>query len=498
MLILISVFVLIITDVICEDVNVTPDITQNAVEIPLDKGVMVLGEDTFQRVIDDNPLVLVDFYAPWCKHCQKLELEFATAAWMLSETKSEAPKAKFAKVDAIAHAELAKHFDITRYPTLIFFKNGIVKPFTGGSNSDSIYQWVRKKSEDPTKLIETKEDFNELVTKPDVAVLGFFKDLQSPEALAFTEAADDNMVIPFGITSTTELFQLFRVVDDSGVIILKKFDEGMNRLEGDISSETVTTFVDSNSQPLVMEFKTETSKKIFQGFQVSPNLLLFMSSKTEKFEEVLQTVKSVAKDFRGDIKFVSIDTDVEDNLRIMEFLGLAKKDIPTFRLTSHEDDLIKYKPASEELIESNIRTFIKDFKAGKLKPHLNRQELPADWDENPVKVLVASNFDEVISDTTKNVFVEFYAPWCGHCKRIAPVWEELGDKFKDVENVLIAKMDMTSNQLETLKVKGFPTFKLYRAGDNEEVDYTGPRNIQGLVEFLTQAVEVKEEPKDEL
>ena len=65
MLILISVFVLIITDVICEDVNVTPDITQNAVEIPLDKGVMVLGEDTFQRVIDDNPLVLVDFYAPW-------------------------------------------------------------------------------------------------------------------------------------------------------------------------------------------------------------------------------------------------------------------------------------------------------------------------------------------------------------------------------------------------------------------------------------------------
>lgn len=482
-----SIIVILIANVAGDEVSVN---------VPLDKGVMVLGDDTLQSVLDSNSLVLVDFYAPWCKHCQKLELEFATAAWMISEAKSEAQKAKFAKVDAIAHTDLAKQFNITRYPTLIFFKNGIAKPFTGGSNADSIYQWVKKKSEDPVKIIDTKEDMNELLTKPDVAVLGFFKDLESDEAQAYIEAADENMVVPFGITLRPEVFQLFRVVDESEVIILKKFDDGMNRMDGKITAEAITTFVDKNSQPFVMEFKPETSKKIFQGFQAFPTFLIFLSSNTGDSGENIEIVKKVAKENVGDIKFVSVDAGIEDNLKLMEFLGVTNKDLPTFRLTAHTDDLIKYKPASEEITEANISAFVMAFKTGELKPHLNTQELPEDWDAQPVKILVASNFDEVVSDNSKNVFVEFYAPWCGHCKQVAPVWDKLGEQFDDSEKVVIAKMDLTANQLETLQVKGFPTFKLFKAGDNAGVDYTGPRNLEAFADFLKENIDLN--GKDEL
>lgn len=42
-----------------------------------------------------------------------------------------------------------------------------------------------------------------------------------------------------------------------------------------------------------------------------------------------------------------------------------------------------------------------------------------------VKTIVGKSFDEIVRDPTKDVFVEFYAPWCGHCKKFTPVWEEL-------------------------------------------------------------------------
>jgi len=255
----------------------------------------------------------------------------------------------------------------------------------------------------------------------------------------------------------------------------------------------VTEFVTANSLPLVVDFNSDTAKQIFQG-KIKNHFLMFQSAADDKYEHNLHNARKVAKEVKGEMMFVTITTDEEEHKRVLDFFGITEEEVPTFRLSAG-DDMVKFKPENKELSEENIRAFVKSWKSGELKPHLKSEEVPEDWDANPVKVLVGKNFADVALDVEKDVFVEFYAPWCGHCKKLAPIWEELAEKFEDNDKIVIAKLDATGNEVENVKIRGFPTLKLFKAGDNTVVDYSGGRTLEDFVKFLSPKEETE---KDEL
>jgi protein disulfide-isomerase-like protein len=97
-------------------------------------------------------------------------------------------------------------------------------------------------------------------------------------------------------------------------------------------------------------------------------------------------------------------------------------------------------------------------------------------------LLDADNYDELTAG--KTVFLKFYAPWCGHCKKLAPAWKKLMDAFEDHETALVAHVDCTAGGkplCDNNGVRGFPTLK-YGDPMNLE-DYEGKRDFEALETF---------------
>ena len=82
------------------------------------------------------------------------------------------------------------------------------------------------------------------------------------------------------------------------------------------------------------------------------------------------------------------------------------------------------------------------------------------------------------------MFVKYYAPWCGHCKALAPTWDELAISVKNVDDLIIAKFDADANKLSGLQISGYPTIKFYPKENKNGIDYNGGRHLNDFEQWL--------------
>eukprot|EP00826_Nyctotherus_ovalis_P056388 TRINITY_DN759_c0_g1_i17.p1 TRINITY_DN759_c0_g1~~TRINITY_DN759_c0_g1_i17.p1 ORF type:complete len:202 (+),score=31.62 TRINITY_DN759_c0_g1_i17:114-719(+) len=115
-----------------------------------------------------------------------------------------------------------------------------------------------------------------------------------------------------------------------------------------------------------------------------------------------------------------------------------------------------------------------------------------------VFILTDANFDKTLA-LGKPVFVNFYAPWCGHCKRLAPAYADLGKSVKESgKEIIIAKIDATANTetKERYKIRGYPTLILLDGSDKSE--YSGNRSVDDMLSFLEKNIKVREKLKTKI
>ncbi|KAL8587058.1 hypothetical protein ACOMHN_023448 [Nucella lapillus] len=460
---------------------------------PDPEAVLVLTNENFTEIVEQEELMLVEFYAPWCGHCKSLAPKYEKAAKRLKNTPEPI---LLAKVDATAETELAKEHGVSGYPRLKVFRKGQPYEFRGEREENDIVEYMEKQRGDPAKPVD-KATLKSFLRMDDISVLGFFlsdKDfLLSIYQDAVQDYRDD---YKFGYTTDQALFQQYSAKPGSILVLnaerfYTKYEPKWHTFQMTeyTSSIEITKFILEHQFPVVGAYEGDLQTRLEKQ---EPLCLVFYSvdwsfDHREATQLWRNKIAEIAKDFK-EVHF-AIAND-EDNQELMKDFGMEES---SEEMNIGIMDKKKKYPMEpmEEYDSDQIREFLTLFREAKLAAYMKSQPVPKKQ-KGPVKVVVYKSFDQVVRDKTKDVLIEMYAPWCGHCKKLEPTLRELAVKFKSAKNLIIAKMDATANDTPNdYEAGGFPTIYFAPVNrKNKPIKYEGGRELKDLISFLLEKVTV--------
>lgn len=366
------------------------------------------------------------------------------------------------------------------------FRNGQKTEYNGGRTENEIVNWILKKVGPPSNQV-TCDQLKDKVEAAKLAV-AYFGETDSSEYTAFLGAAQSGTVgekYQFFHLGDKECAQSFGASSWPALVAFRKFDEPKVAYSGEWTSDNIIAWLSASSVPTLITFSEDYIEPIFG--QRQPAIFLFRSS-GDSDSAFARVFAEAAAQHKGEIIFVVSGVSEGIQQRLGEFIGVDEAALPTVRILDPSNNMKKfsYPGRAQTISVASVAEFIKDFKEGKLTPFLKSEEIPESNNE-PVKVLVGKNFPSLVTQSDNDVFVEFYAPWCGHCKKLAPIWDELAEHYKDVTGLTIAKMDATANEVDGVEIRGYPTLKFYPKGaKSSPIDYDGGRDLEGFKTWLNE------------
>jgi len=344
---------------------------------------------------------------------------------------------------------------------------------------------MEKQSGPAAKPISSVAELKKFLDNADVSVIGVFPtDSEDKKAFASTS---ESLRGEFRFALVKDLDVAKELGLKEGVALFYPRDPKPQVFEGKISVSSLTTWIWPTSIPVVGDY-TKTTQGRYTRYGV-PVLKVFLDvdygSNLKRTNYYINRIKKVASDSKYDFKLVFAVVNKKDfSDQLQKFNIPANKEVGI----AIEDELktLKYVGPQDFSVES-LKKFADDFVEGKLTPYIKSEPVP-EKNDSPVKVVVGTTFNDIVLDKSKDVMIELYAPWCGHCKKLEPIYNELAEKVqKELPNVVIAKMDATANDAPhpEYQAKGFPTILFAPAGSKDKpVPYKGAREVPAMFDWI--------------
>jgi protein disulfide-isomerase A1 len=442
--------------------------------------VVVLNHDNFKEAVNKTEYTLVEFYAPWCPHCKSLASEYEQLA---TDFKVQT-NLQIAKIDCDQeeNKDLAEKYEIQGFPTIKLFKNGAAfRDYDGERNAESMKKWIVKKTGPLAVPANDANEIDDLVKKShkegSSVLLGFFTSKDSDDYKSFIKSAGSKDLEDFIIGEAIGLSEdiTSKYIDGKdGVVLLRHFEQEHLKTN-DIAS--LVNFTIANGYPLI----DELSGKTFRRF-VDANLpiaILFLDPESDS-KALLETLKPVAEKFRGKVVFGHSDGKAYgEQLSVMGGDPAILPGLALMKLDKRQNFPYSGKVENAE----DVQVWMDGILEGKVDPYSRSEPVP-EKNDDAVKIVVGKTFEEIVYDKDKDVLLEYYAPWCGHCKTLEPKFKKLAQKLSHVKNLVIAKIDGTENDTP-VSIEGFPTIYFFPANNKTDpVVYEGNRTPKDILKFI--------------
>jgi len=242
----------------------------------------------------------------------------------------------------------------------------------------------------------------------------------------------------------------------------------------------------ANSFPLFGELNGETFGSYMEAGKPLVWILLKMEAGKEK-EAVEEVRAEMTKVAQKNEKYSVAHVDTVQFAQVMEGM-FGVKEFPRVVVQKTPGDKKSF-IYDGEMTAEDISAYVAKVDSGEIEPHLKSEEVPEEPQADAVKVVVGKNLEEQVFQADKDVVLEVYAPWCGHCKALEPEYTKFAEKIRDSgldDMVMVAKLDGTLNDspVDSIEWQGFPSLFYTKAGDSTPLTYDGARDANGLWEYL--------------
>jgi len=420
----------------------------------------------------------VEFYAPWCGHCKSLAPEYAKAATALKDS-----KVKLAKVDATVEPDLASRFGVTGYPTMKIFRKGSASDYKGPRDSTGIVSFMQKQAAPSITIFHTVQDLEKFVQ--DDSAIVYFGEYSGKAYKTFEQLAEKQReTFRFGKTDAKEVLDHHGHKGEVVLIQSKRYSQSpleekvLVHKDGDLLS-----WINKNILPLVGEL-TNDNQALYHArdlpiVKIYSDLNWALNTKGANY--LLNKIRKVAKEYKD--KFVFAVTGKGKNQKEIDDFGLPKGENP---FVIHNVKKNHKFPAKDLFSGEALKAHLEAFLANKLESYVKSEPVPESQPADEPTVVVGKNFEDIVMDPSKDVLLEAYAPWCGHCKTLEPKYKELAQKMKKYDSLTIAKVDATANDLPPqFQVSGFPTIFFIPANKKDSpLKYDGAREVADFTSYI--------------
>lgn len=262
----------------------------------------------------------------------------------------------------------------------------------------------------PAVSILSKDNLEEFKTADKVVLVAYIDAEDKAWNETYTTVAEAlRESFLFGATNDATLAKAEGVTIPS-LVLYKSFDEGKNVYDGKVDADSIEKFAKTASIPLIGEVGPQT----YSGYMAAGIPLAYIFAETpEQRTELATLLKPIAEKHRGAINFATIDA--KSFGAHAGNLNLKTDSFPAFAVQETVKNLKFPYSQDQEITFEAIDSFVKDFVDGKIEPSIKSEPIP-ESQNSPVHVVVAHTYNDIVLDDSKDVLIEFYAPWCGHCK----------------------------------------------------------------------------------